>query len=131
MPLCFAKMGSQGYTLARRLRAADRSFYDAVDHRFLLPDQRDRLGTRQEPNNDRASANAIAHGDVIRGSITRGDEDYFTITLGGTATIDVWTAAAQGGQNMDTYIEMYQEGQEARVAFNDDRGGALKGSTAV
>ena len=81
----------------------------------------------QEPNNDRASANAIAHGDVIRGSITRGDEDYFTITLGGTATIDVWTAAAQGGQNMDTYIEMYQEGQEARVAFNDDRGGRAQG----
>ena len=42
----------------------------------------------QEPNNDRASANAISHGQVIRGSITAGDEDYYVVTLSGVATIE-------------------------------------------
>ena len=74
--------------------------------------------TRQA-NNDRASANAIAHGDVIRGSITRRRRLLYH-HAGRYGDHRCWTAAAQGGQNMDTYIEMYQEGKKL-VAFNDDQ----------
>ena len=81
----------------------------------------------QEPNNDRASANAIGHGQVIRGSITAGDEDYYVVTLSGVATIDIWTSAVNGGRTVDTYLEMFAENQETRIAYNDDRGGRAVG----
>ncbi len=84
------------------------------------------MAAEQEPNNDFGSANTTSHGQVIRGAITAGDEDYFVLTINGQATIDAWTSAANGGRNMDTTLRMY-DGNRASIAYNDDRGGRAEG----
>jgi hypothetical protein len=84
-----------------------------------------------EPNGTFATAQPVACGDVVHGSITvggpapAGDLDYYVFTTSVANTIITFGTDADGAPEvLDTYIYLYNSAQ-AQVASNDDGGPGL------
>ncbi len=74
-----------------------------------------------EPNNDAASADAVALGDQATGSINpAGDFDWWSFTVTGGTTVDIDVDASEVGSALDPVLGLFDTDGTTLLAENDD-----------
>jgi len=74
-----------------------------------------------EPNDSIATANVVALGDDILGTIGRtGDIDWFALDLAAGAVIELEVFASRNGSPLDSYMVLVAPDRVTTIAINDD-----------